>query len=230
MSGPNTPQHNFAAGASDYERRIRTLVPGYDTLHALSAAMLRAQLPDTARVLCVGAGAGEELACLADAGRHWHLVGSDPSADMLAQARQRVQRAGIADRVTLITADVAQVPEAPPFDAATLLLVLHFVAADDARSALIRDIATRLKPGAPLLLASLCDSGATPTLLEAWKTLQELSGMTREAVDERMAPRLAEARPVGDEELGTLLASGGFTPPLRYFQGLMMAGWITWRR
>lgn len=230
MPDPNTPQHDFTAGASDYERRIRTLVPGYDTLHALSAAVLRAQLPDSARVLCVGAGTGEELACLAAAAPQWRLVGVDPSADMLAQAAQRAQRAGIAERVELMAADVAHTPEAPPFDAATLLLVLHFITDDDARSALIRDIATRLKPGAPLLLASLYDGGDTPTLLEAWKTLQELSGMTREAVDERMAPRLAEARPVGDEELGTLLADGGFTPPLRYFQGLMMAGWIAWRR
>ena len=58
MVSPNTPQHDFTAGAGDYERRIRTLVPGYDTLHELSAAVLRAQLPDAARVLCVGAGTG----------------------------------------------------------------------------------------------------------------------------------------------------------------------------
>ena len=69
MVSPNTPQHDFTAGAGDYERRIRTLVPGYDTLHELSAAVLRAQLPDAARVLCVGAGRRSTECPLRRAGR-----------------------------------------------------------------------------------------------------------------------------------------------------------------
>jgi hypothetical protein len=44
-----------------------------------------------------------------------------------------------------------------------------------------------------------------------------------------MAPRLAEARPVSDAQLAALLAQCGFGPPLRYFQCLLMAGWVTRR-
>jgi len=230
MADPNTPQHDFTAGAGEYERRIRTLVPGYETLHELSAAVLRAQLPDSARVLCVGAGTGEEIARLAAAGPQWRFVGVDPSADMLAQARERMQRAGVADRVELIAAEVAHAPEAPLFDAATLILVLHFLKDEADRAALLGAIAGRLKSGAPLLLASLYDGGDSATLLGAWKALQMLAGMPREAVEERMAPRLAEARPVADGELTELLAAAGFGPPVRYFQGLMMAAWVAWRR
>jgi tRNA (cmo5U34)-methyltransferase len=229
MAEPNTPQHDFTAGAGDYERRIRTLVPGYDTLHALSAAVLRAQLPDDARVLCVGAGTGEEIARLAGAGPLWRFVGVDPSADMLAQARVRLGQDGVLDRVELTEGEVETVPPAPPFDAATLILVLHFVKDDAARAALLGAIAARLKRSAPLLLASLYREGDAGAVLDAWKALQVLGGLPRAAVEERMAPRLAEARPVGDAELASLLADAGFGPPTRYFQGLMMAAWVAWR-
>ncbi|MGE0811084.1 MAG: class I SAM-dependent methyltransferase [Immundisolibacter sp.] len=230
MVSPNTPQHDFTAGAGDYERRIRTLVPGYDTLHELSAAVLRAQLPDAARVLCVGAGTGEEIARLATAGPQWRFVGADPSADMLAQARARLQQAGVLDRVALVAGHAQTLPASSPYDAGTLILVLHFLKDDAARAALLGAIAERLKPGAPLLLASLYREGNAAAVLDAWKALQVLGGLPHAAVEERMAPRLAEARPVADDELAGLLADAGFGPPTRYFQGLMMAAWVAWRR
>lgn len=230
MTDPNAPQHDFTAGAGDYERRIRTLVPGYDTLHELSAAVLRAQLPDDARVLCIGAGTGEEIARLASAGPHWRLTGADPSADMLGQARARLQQAGVLDRVELVAGHAETLPASSPYDAGTLILVLHFLKDAAARAALLGAIAARLKPGAPLLLASLYREGDADAVLDAWKALQVLGGLPHAAVEERMAPRLAEARPVGDAELAGLLADAGFGPPTRYFQGLMMAAWVAWRR
>lgn len=44
-----------------------------------------------------------------------------------------------------------------------------------------------------------------------------------------MAPRLVEARPISDAQLAELLAAAGFGPPIRYFQGLIMAGWVARR-
>jgi tRNA (cmo5U34)-methyltransferase len=181
-------------------------------------------------VLCVGAGTGEEIARLAAAGPRWHLTGVDPSADMLEQARARLQQAGALDRVELVAGHAEHLPAAPPYDAATLILVLHFLQDDAARAALIGAIGQRLKPGAPLLLASLYRQGDAAAVLNAWKTLQEIGGLPREAVEERMAPRLAEARPVTDEALEGLLENAGFGPPTRYFQGLMMAAWVAVRR
>lgn len=230
MADPNSIQRDFDAGAGDYERRIRTLVAGYDTLHDLSAAMLYAQLPETTRLLCVGAGTGEEIARLAAAGAQWQFVGVDPSAQMLAVARDRLTRAGLMRRVELVQGEIDSMPSEPAFDAATLILVLHFLRENATRMALLSHIAARLKPGAPLLLASLYENGDSATVLAAWKSLQVLSGLPRQAVEERMAPRLAESWPVSDAQLAELLAATGFGPPTRYFQGLMMAGWVARRR
>ncbi|RUJ15711.1 class I SAM-dependent methyltransferase [Pseudomonas aeruginosa] len=51
--------------ADGYETRIGRLLPGYELLHLLSRAQLLARLPERARLLSVGCGAGGELAELA---------------------------------------------------------------------------------------------------------------------------------------------------------------------
>ncbi|HCG0802627.1 class I SAM-dependent methyltransferase, partial [Pseudomonas aeruginosa] len=47
--------------ADGYETRIGRLLPGYELLHLLSRAQLLARLPERARLLSVGCGAGGEL-------------------------------------------------------------------------------------------------------------------------------------------------------------------------
>ena len=46
--------------ADGYETRIGRLLPGYELLHLLSRAQLLARLPERARLLSVGCGAGGE--------------------------------------------------------------------------------------------------------------------------------------------------------------------------
>ncbi|MBN0154788.1 class I SAM-dependent methyltransferase, partial [Pseudomonas aeruginosa] len=87
--------------ADGYETRIGRLLPGYELLHLLSRAQLLARLPELARLLSVGCGAGGELAELAGLRPGWRFVAADLSADMLALARQRCARLGLLERIEL---------------------------------------------------------------------------------------------------------------------------------
>lgn len=82
-------------------------------------------------------------------------TGGDPSAPMLKIAEQRVSEAGLGKRIALIQGGVDQLPPDVRYDGATCMLVLHFVQSMQRKLELLRGIAKRMKPGAPLLLASL---------------------------------------------------------------------------
>ncbi|MCO3064913.1 class I SAM-dependent methyltransferase [Pseudomonas aeruginosa] len=60
--------------ADGYETRIGRLLPGYELLHLLSRAQLLARLPERARLLSVGCGAGGELA------QRWRALAGLPPA------------------------------------------------------------------------------------------------------------------------------------------------------
>ena len=85
------------AAAADYDRRILTLVPGYQFAQALLTATLAQTLPNDATLLLAGCGTGSELAALATANAScWRFSAVEPSAGMLAAARAKA--AGYAQR------------------------------------------------------------------------------------------------------------------------------------
>ncbi len=108
-------------------------------------------------LLVVGAGGGMEVATFLPANPGWRLTGVDPSAKMLALAQAEADRLGAAGRVTLVQGTVEDLPATACYDAATCIFVLQFLP-DDAgalgKLALLRGVAQRLRPGAPLLLVT----------------------------------------------------------------------------
>ncbi|VTS66577.1 Uncharacterised protein [Streptococcus dysgalactiae subsp. equisimilis] len=93
---------------------------------------------------------------------------------MLALARQRFAMLGLLERIDLHCGEVAGLPASPPYDAALLLLVLHFIRGDEAKLRFLETIAARLAPAAPLLLANLMeprDAFERPVQAEACRLL-----------------------------------------------------------
>lgn len=144
------------SGAEGYDARIVRRVPGYELLHHLTAAELSVRLPAAARILVVGAGTGRELVELAAAAPGWRFLAIDPEPEMLALARRRCEAAGIADRVewAVATVDTLAV-DTPAFDAAVMLLVMHFIAGEAAKCAQLDALRRQLRPGGWLALAEL---------------------------------------------------------------------------
>lgn len=122
--------------------------------------------------------------------------------------------------------------EAAAYDGASCLLVLHFARGAEAKQKLLRAIAERLKPGAPLLLASLnadFASPAYPAIMEAWRSHMRGVGISEEEWL-RFADSLGpQSDPIPSEEVESLLRACGFAKPQRYFGAFLIDGWITFR-
>ena len=209
-----------------YVDEIRKGIPGYEDLHILTAAFLLDQVADHGTILVVGCGGGEECLTLSGANPNWRLVGVDPSPQMIAIARKRTEgRAGM----RLVQGDLATLPAAAPFDAATSLLVLHFIEGDEKKREHLARIADRLKPGGTLILAAVVSPTASPlngALAKAWASYAVLKGANREAVEAKIAKIAEEIDPVDEGGMLRLLDEAGFAHSQRFYQGLRFSAFI----
>ena len=215
-----------------YEALARRVIPGYATLFPMVGALIDPDLPPGARVLVVGAGTGIELVTFKRIRPDLRLHGVDPADQMLELARRRVTAAGLADGITYQHGYTSNVPPAPPFDAATLINVLHFVPDDGSKAELIADIAARLKPGGVFVLFDLHgDPGSEEheRYMPAWRRYWKIRGMSEAEgsdFEERIRLGIHFAAP---ERVVELARAAGFIQPRRFYQSLLYGGW-TFRR
>lgn len=200
-------------------------IPGYATLHRLVLQLLTERAGPKAHVLVLGAGGGLELHAFATAMPDWTFTGVDPSATMLAQAKQHLGEAASRVNWTL-----GYIPDAPqgPFDAATCLLTLHVLEVPDKLPAL-QSIRKRLKPSAPFAIVDQCFDTTEP---DAEKHLDRYA---RYAIDSGADPadvaRVRAAVAAGKTMLSpereeALLREAGFSNVELFFAGLRWRGWI----
>lgn len=212
-----------------YDRGIRVAVPGYELLHDLVCALMRAELAADARLLIVGSGTGMEIVRLAGHGPGWTFTGVDPSTDMAAIAREKVGEAGLTGRVELRVGRASELPVTESWDAATLLLVMHFLPDDGEKLDLLRAVSARLRPGAPLALADLYGETRTPrfeSLIAAWRVRLLAEGMDPDDVEEMLRQVRADLHLVGASRMEALLREAGFREVERFYGALLFGGWI----
>jgi tRNA (cmo5U34)-methyltransferase len=225
-------QERYAKGAAGYDERIRKLFPFYETIHTAINAILRGVLGAESELLIVGAGTGAEILELGKTNPRWRFLGVDPAQPMLDLAKEKVQAAGLTDRVSLFKGYVDDLPTDRLHDGATTAKVLHFVPDDGGKLKLLCDVAKRLKLGAPLVLMDAhCDLSApgSKLFLEAWKHQQNLAGVKWEEVESGMKERMKAIHFVPSERIEQLLAEAGFHRIQRFFQNFMLGGWIAFK-
>lgn len=220
--------------AAEYERQSRIGLAGYDACHELSACMLAATLGagSRARILVAGGGGtGSEVLAAGRLEPDWTFVVVDPSAPMLDLAEGRIAGAGLSDRTEAVLGAVADLPAGRTFDAASLIGVLHHLPGNAAKAAILRDIADRLTPGAPLILAGNCRAyAAEPLLMAAWGNRWRLNGASEDEIAVKLGKILQGADPpASDEAVEALLADAGFGAPKRFFASLFWGAWICTR-
>jgi len=149
--------------------------------------MLSARLgaENAANVLVVGAGGPAQG--ITKAGRlqpNWRFTAIDPSQPMLEIARAWIADAGMEERTQVILGSVDDLPNEPTFDAATLIGVLHHLPGSEAKQGILEAISSRLKPGAPLVLAGNHYAYASePLMLKAWGERWRMQGATPDEQD-----------------------------------------------
>jgi tRNA (cmo5U34)-methyltransferase len=142
----------YAKGATGYDQRIRNTFPFYETIHPVMNAMLRSLVRSDGQLLILGAGTGAEILDFGKTNPDWRFVAVDPAQPMLDLAKEKVEAAGLAERVSFFKGYVDELPMDRLYDGATLGMVLHFVTDDGGKLRLLRGIATHLNAGAPLVL------------------------------------------------------------------------------
>lgn len=221
--------------AEEYARQSRIALAGYDACHELSACMVSASLADIsqARILVVGAGgtAGEIIA-LAGLEPDWSFVAVDPSVPMLEAAQENLAKSGLAARVSCIAGDLSSVAGDTVFDAAIMIGVLHHLPGDAAKRDIMRQLATHLKDGAPLVVAGNYRAyQSQPLFMAAWARRWKMSGAQPDEIRPKMDRILQGAEPpVSQEAVDRLFTQNGFEHPTQFFASLFWGAWISRRR
>jgi tRNA (cmo5U34)-methyltransferase len=227
--------HKFdPARAGEYETQSRIALAGYDACHERAACRLAAALGTgtAARILVAGAGGGaREIVTAGALEPAWQFTAVDPSRPMMDIACARLKQSGLIERTEIHLGYVDDLPPDRRFDAATLIGVLHHLPGDDAKRAILRSLAARLPPGAPLILAGNCYAYADqPLLLAAWGERWRMQGATRDEVEAKLGKILQGADPPRSEEaVAALLGQAGFERPTRFFSSLFWGAWLARR-
>ena len=217
--------------AEIYDDQFAAMSPLRDMLQLIASLGL-AGLPESADILCAGAGTGSEVLRLArdNPGWRFHLV--DPAPAMLDVAQTRLVEAGIADRCRLHVGFVSSLDTARVYDGATSLLVSHFLTSQPERTDFFHQIAIRLKTGAPFVNADLAadrNDRSFDQLMDVWLTGLQRSSMAdeqRRSYRQSFGTAFAAHAPA---EVEQMMVSGGFAAPVQVFQGMLVRGWVTSR-
>ncbi len=200
-------------------------VPGFADLHRMTRVLLAERAAPDARVLVLGAGGGLELKALADAERGWRFVGIDPAAAMLKLAEQALGPSNA--RVQLQQGYIDDAPDGP-FDAATCLLTLHFLDADERRRT-AQEIHRRLKPGAPFVAAHSSfpqAGGERAQWLSRYAAYAIASGMDPEQANNARTAVDANLSLFSPEQDAQILREAGFSDVEMFYAAFTWRGWI----
>jgi tRNA (cmo5U34)-methyltransferase len=224
MSELLTPFSDPAAVARYAEGPPR-FVPGFADLHKMTGILLAERAPADARVLVLGAGGGLELKALADAHAGWTFDGVDPAPEMLKLARKTLGPHAV--RVQLHEGLIDDAPDGP-FDAATCLLTLHFLPADE-RLRTAREIHRRLKLGAPFVAAHSsfpqndCERGQW---LRRYAAFALGSGADAAQTEKMRAAVEAHLSLLDPDDDAAILREAGFSDVSLFYAAFTWRGWV----
>lgn len=218
--------------ASSYDERFAKLAPQRDALHLL-IRILFGDLPERARILCVGAGTGAEVIALAKAFPGFEFTAVEPSQPMLEVCQKRAHEEGIASRCVFHHGYVHTLPPSDSFDAATSLLVSQFLIQRADRVEFFEKIAQRLRPGAFLVNSDLSGDLASEEsegLKDFWQKMLLYSGTPLDNVKSCFEAWKRGVAILPPDQVAAIMTDGGFESPTLFYQSLFIHAWSARRQ
>lgn len=215
--------------AHRYDTEIRQLIPGYDVFHDLVRAIIRESFDRPARILSVGSGTGFELVELGREHPAWSLVGVEPDPGMNAIASQMIDDYQLSSAINLHEGYLSTLETDAHFDAALVMLTLHFVQSLAAKRQMLRDLFDRLNPGGMMILVDIYQSrvdGQFEQHWQYWKARQLAQGFSPAEVEKIFNRLKRNIFPMPEDELLKLLRNIGFQKVQQFFQTLAIGGWL----
>jgi tRNA (cmo5U34)-methyltransferase len=212
-----------------YDQRNSKLSALSASLH-LQMRTILSGLPSNANILCVGAGTGTELLYLAKVFPSWQFTALDPAEAMLNLCRQKAVEAGIDHRCTFHCGYIDSLPVTKPFDAATSILVSHFLTDKTERIHFFSEIASRLCSGGILINADLSSDTSAPsytTLMAQWLQLLKWADWPANDVDKMPEVYKQHVAMLPPNEVESLLEQAGFNDPVLFSQSLFIHSWFS---
>jgi tRNA (cmo5U34)-methyltransferase len=209
-----------------YDCFVPKLIPDYVHLHELLVAQLGLALGKGSRILVVGAGTCTEVLTLADFDPTWTFVAVEPSAPMVSVARERIEAAGLSDRVSFHVGTLGTLKDQGPFDAATAILMMHFVPVDQ-KAAVFEDIAKRLKTNAPLVMVHPIgdpESDEHALAMQAWRN--HMNETLKEKADTVYANVSETLHFMSDNAQTDALSGVGFDQVVRFHTRMVFGAWV----
>jgi|SRR5690606_14709768 len=205
-----------------YNQFVATWIPNYYSFLDAVPKILREVTPK--KILVAGCGTGNEIVRFLQQDEQWEVTGVDPSPEMIVQAKEQLKDF---PNVRLIEGVVADLDTDQKYQAATLLLVLHFLEDNGDKLRTLQDIAERLVPGAPFVMLDI--TGDRIQLADNLKILKYLlpEGIDAAQIEERLQRIQNDLFAVSEHRIAALFEESGFEAPVRFFQSSIYMGWIS---
>jgi tRNA (cmo5U34)-methyltransferase len=214
--------------SNEYDDAAHKIIPAYHSIYELTQHLLRDKLDKEARILVAGAGTGKEIIDCLQNNPHWSFTGFDPAESMLSIARKKVAAASLENKIFLVLGLIDDVAE-KDFDAATSILVMHFLPDDGTKLNFLKGIADKLKPGALIVLVDLegeIGSDEFNTLNAAWKNQQLFIRGENDRVREEFIIREKEVHFIPQKRIESLLEEVGFIKIHKFFKAYLFGGYV----
>jgi len=218
--------------SNEYDDTAHKIIPAYHSIYELTQHLLRSRLDKEARILVAGAGTGKEIIDCSQNNPHWSFTGFDPAEPMLSIAEKKVAAASLENKISLVLGLIDDVTE-KDFDAATAILVMHFLPDDGTKFNFLKGIANKLKSGALIVLVDLegeIGSDEYNTLNAAWKNQQLYIRSKKDRVEEEFAIREKEVHFIPQKRIESLLTDVGFTKIHKFFKAYLFGGYVAIKR